>query len=182
MNTILIFLVLAVLVVAVVAAQSKNAKKASRIGTYRQRKIMSDNEEEFFGRLVVALPDHYIFPQVAMSALLDAASSDKKRAHSDRMSIAQQRVDYVVCTRRCEVVAVVELDDKTHSRAKDEMRDARLQQAGIRTVRVQARDKPKIEAIRAMILGPAVTEAGKTTTENAGQNTVSGGATPFTQQ
>lgn len=30
-----------------------------------------------------------------------------------------------------------------------------------------------------MILGPTVTEAGKTTTENAGQGTV---ATPFTQQ
>ena len=117
MKIILIFLVLAVLVVAVVAAQSKNAKKASRIGTYRQRKIMSDNEEEFFGRLVVALPDHYIFPQVAMSALLDAASSDKKRAHSDRMSIAQKRVDYVVCTRRCEVVAVVNWTTK-HTRAQ----------------------------------------------------------------
>ena len=182
MKIILIFLVLAVLVVAVVAAQSKNAKKASRIGTYRQRKIMSDNEEEFFGRLVVALPDHYIFPQVAMSALLDAASSDKKRAHSDRMSIAQKRVDYVVCTRRCEVVAVVELDDKTHSRAKDELRDARLEQAGIRTVRFQARNKPKVDAIRTMVLGPAVTEPNKATTEHTGQGAVPSGATPFTPQ
>lgn len=43
-------------------------------GTYRARKLMTDNEAEFFGRLVVALPDHYIFPQVAMSALIDSAS------------------------------------------------------------------------------------------------------------
>jgi len=182
MKTILIFLVLAVLVVAVVAAQSKGAKKTSRTGTYRQRKLMSDNEEEFFGRLVVALPDHYIFPQVAMSALLESASSDKKVAHSDRLSIAQQRVDYVVCTRRCEVVAVVELDDKTHSRAKDELRDARLEQAGIRTVRFQARNKPKVDAIRTMILGPAVTEAGKAATEPTGQGAVPAGATSLTQQ
>jgi hypothetical protein len=174
--------VLAVLVVAVVAAQSKSAKKTSRTGIYRKRNLMTDNEEEFFGRLVVALPDHYIFPQVAMSALLDAASSDKKEAHSDRMSIAQKRVDYVVCTRRCEVVAVVELDDKTHSRANDELRDARLEQAGIRTVRFQARNKPKVDAIRTMILGPTVTEPGKATTEHAGQGAVPAGATPFTQQ
>lgn len=182
MKIILILLVLAVLVVAVVTTQSKRAKKTSRTGTYRQRKLMSDNEEEFFGRLVVALPDHYIFPQVAMSALLDAASSDKKEAHSDRMSIAQQRVDYVVCTRRCEVVAVVELDDKTHSHAKDELRDARLEQAGIRTIRFQARNKPKVEAIRNLILGPTVPEAGEATTEHTGQGAVPTGATPFTPQ
>lgn len=182
MKIILIFFVLAVLLVAVVTTQSKRAKKTSRTGTYRQRKLMSDNEEEFFGRLVVALPDHYIFPQVAMSALLDTASSDKKEAHSDRMSIAQQRVDYVVCTRRCEVVAVVELDDKTHSRAKDELWDARLEQASIRTVRFQARNKPKDDAIRNMILGPTVTEAGKATTEHTGQDAVPASATPLTQQ
>jgi hypothetical protein len=66
---------------------------------------MTDNEEEFFGRLVVALPDHYIFPQVAMSALLDTASGNKRTAYGDRLRIAQQRVDYVICTRRCEVIA-----------------------------------------------------------------------------
>jgi len=143
---------------------------------------MTDNEEEFFGRLVVALPDHYIYPQVAMSALLDPASSDRRTAYGDRLRIAQQRVDYVVCTRRCEVVAVVELDDKTHSRAKDELRGARLEQVGIRTVRFQARNKPKVEAIRAMILGPMVTEAGKAATEPTGQGAMPVGATPFTQQ
>jgi hypothetical protein len=40
---------------------------------------------------------------------------------------------------------------------RGELRDARLEQAGIRTVRFQARDKPRVEAIRTMILGPAVT-------------------------
>jgi very-short-patch-repair endonuclease len=98
------------------------------------------------------------------------------------LRIAQQRVDYIICTRRCEVVAVVELDDKTHSHAKDELRDARLEQAGIRTVRFQARNKPKVDAIRAMILGPRATEAGKTATEPAGQGAMPAGATSLTQQ
>lgn len=117
-----------------------------------------------------------------MSALLESASSDEKVAHSDRLSIAQQRVDYIVCTRRCEVVAVVELDDKTHSRAKDELRDARLEQAGIRTVRFQARHKPKVEAIRTIILGPTGTDAGNAATEPTGQGAAPASATPFTQQ
>jgi hypothetical protein len=165
----LLFLVVVALTVGFLAVQLKGAKGSGRTGAYRRRKFMTDNEEEFFGRLVVALPDHYIFPQVAMSALLEATSSDKKTAHADRLRVAQQRVDYVVCTRRCEVVAVVELDDKTHIRAKDELRDARLEQGGIRTVRFQARNKPKVEAIRAMILGPTVADAAKVPSMTAHQ-------------
>jgi hypothetical protein len=182
MKIIFVFVILAVLLAGLFAVQLKTAKGKGRTGAYRRRKLMTDNEEEFFGRLVVALPDHYIFPQVAMSALLDTANGDKKTAYGDRLRIAQQRVDYVICTRRCEVVAVVELDDKTHSSAKDELRDARLEQAGIRTVRFQARNKPKVEAIRTMIFGPTLTQADKATAENAGQGTVSAGATPFAQQ
>ena len=113
---------------------------------------MSDNELEFFGRLIAALPEHYIFPQVAMSALLEASSSDKRVAHSDRLRIAQQRIDYVVCNKRCEVIAVVELDDRTHSRAKDKVRDGRLEQASIKTGRFQSRQKPTADAIRAAVL------------------------------
>lgn len=121
-------------------------------GTFKARKLMTDNEAEFFGRLVAALPDHYIFPQVAMSALIESASSDKKKAHSDRLRVAQQRVDYVICDRSSQVIAVVELDDQTHSRAKDQIRDARLLQAGIRTVRFQSKGKPGVDAVRAAIL------------------------------
>lgn len=162
-------LILVLLVATFVVASMKKAKGKARTGTYKRRRLMTDNEQEFFGRLVVALPDYYIFTQVAMSALLDTASSDKRTAYGDRLRIAQQRVDYVVCTKSCEVVAVVELDDKTHSRAKDQLRDARLEQTGIRTVRFQARQKPKVEAIRAMILGSAMTEASKAPNESARQ-------------
>jgi hypothetical protein len=182
MKITLVFLVLVVLAATFVAVQLKGTKGTGRTGAYRRRKFMTDNEEEFFGRLVVALPDHYIFPQVAMSALLETASSDKRNAHGDRLRIAQQRVDYVVCTRGCEVVAVVELDDKTHSRAKDDLRDARLEQAGIRTVRFQARNKPEVEAIRAMILGPTMTEAGTAPNETAHQGASAAVDTPIVSQ
>jgi hypothetical protein len=87
-----------------------------------------------------------------MSALLAPANTDRKQAHSDRLRIAQQRIDYVVCNRRCEVVAVVELDDRTHSKVKDQLRDGRLEQGGFRTVRFQSRQKPPAAEIRAAIL------------------------------
>jgi very-short-patch-repair endonuclease len=87
-----------------------------------------------------------------MSALLEASSRDKKQAHSDRLRVAQQRVDYVVCDSHCDVVAIVELDDKTYSNTKDPVRDGRLDQAGIRTVRFRSRNKPTPEAIRTSVL------------------------------
>jgi hypothetical protein len=159
MKTLLV-LILAALVVVIGSVLAKGKKTTKRAGAYRRRQLMTDNEQEFFGRLVAALPDHYVFPQVAMSALIEAASTDKKTAHSDRLKVAQQRADYVVCTRNCEVVAVIELDDRTHSAAKDALRDGRLEQAGIRTVRFQSRNKPAVAALRVAVLGagPALPE------------------------
>ena len=149
MKLVLIAVVLVAIGVAILVMLQK-----PRTGTeaYKRRKLMTANELEFFGRLVTALPAHFIFPQVALSALLEASSSDKKKAHSDRLRIAQQRADYVVCDANGEVIAVVELDDKTHSRSKDQTRDARLEQAGIRTVRFESRNKPTPDVIRSRVL------------------------------
>jgi hypothetical protein len=155
------FFVLPVLLVLVLLMKLvlANAGRRAPEPKYKRSPIMTENELEFFGRLVAALPEHYIFPQVAMSALLAPANTDRKQAHSDRLRIAQQRIDYVVCNRRCEVVAVVELDDRTHSKVKDQLRDGRLEQAGFRTVRFQSRQKPPAAEIRAAILPPAVSPA-----------------------
>jgi len=158
MNAKLLFPILVVFAACFIMLLLAAKKSKGQTGAYRRRKLMTDNEEEFFGRLVVALPDHYIFPQVAMSAMLQPASTNGRTAHSDRLRIAQQRVDYVVFTKSCEIVAVVELDDRTHSQAKDQLRDSRLEQAGIRTVRFQSRNKPKSDLIRKVVLGTAITE------------------------
>lgn len=160
MKIVLTLFVLGLLIACVLLLHASRGEKKDRTGSYRRRRLMTENELEFFGRLVVALPDHYIFPQVAMSALLDPASGDKAKAHGDRLRIAQQRVDYVVSTRGGEVVAVVELDDRTHVRAKDQLRDARLAQGAIRTVRFESRHKPRADAIRAAVLGASALASG----------------------
>lgn len=153
---ILVILILVVILFGIAGGLAQVLPRGDdRTGSYKARHLLTGNEAEFFGRLVAALPDHYIFPQVAMSALIEAASSDKKKAHGDRLRIAQQRVDYVVSDRNFNVVVVVELDDRTHSGAKDQIRDARLMQVNIRTVRFQSKNKPGIDAIRAAVLSVA---------------------------
>lgn len=154
MNTVLV-LPLVVALAMLLGLVLRQGKKRGHDPAYKSRAIMTENEMEFFGRLVAALPEHYIFPQVGMTALLESAAANRGHAHSDRLRIAQQRIDYVVCNRRCEVVAVVELDDKTHSSAKDQVRDGRLAQGGFRTVRFESRQRPSPGVIRAAVL-PAV--------------------------
>lgn len=150
-----IVMLCAVLVLVAVLALRAGLKPARKdgIGSYKAAALMTENERDFFVRLVDALPDHYIFPQVAMGALIVPASSDKKLAHVDRLRVAQQRVDFVVCDRACKVTAVVELDDRTHQGAKDQRRDERLNQGAIRTVRFQSQSKPRGQAIREAVLG-----------------------------
>lgn len=152
LRTPILFAVFVVLLAFFLAALRASTKSHRASGHYVGRKLLTDNELEFFERLVRALPDHYIFPQVAMSALLQPSSKDKRQAYSDHLRIAQHRVDYVISDSRCNVVAVVELDDKTHSHSRDELRDKRLRQGGVRTVRFQSRHKPTAEAIRAAVL------------------------------
>lgn len=109
------------------------------------RALLTGNEREFFGRLSRALPGHRIFPQVAMSAILTSA---KGRSRFDR-----KVVDFVVCDHAMRVVALVELDDRTHERRRDAARDAMTREAGYRTVRYRSRSKPDAARIAADVLG-----------------------------
>ena len=51
------------------------------------------------------------------------------------------------------IVAVVELDDRTHNAARDEKRDAMLHRANYRVVRWHSKKKPSEVEIRARIAG-----------------------------
>ena len=114
-------------------------------------------------RLREALPDHVILAQVAMSALI-TASSQATRNRFDR-----KVVDFVVCNKAFEVVAVVELDDASHrgKEAAVDRRDKLVQGAGYRAVRFMS--VPTAERARVAIMGAALT---------GGDQPGVGGATP----
>ena len=56
--------------------------------------------------------------------------------------------DYVICNKEMYVLAVVELDDRTHRNDKDAKRDAMLVQAGYKVIRWDSKNKPTAEQIR----------------------------------
>lgn len=103
--------------------------------------ILTENEIEFLHRLQRALPEYHVFPQVALGAILDATNEKGRLAKRGKFS--QKIADYVVCERMTmTILAIIELDDKTHNKRKDQERDAMLGAAGYRVIRFQSKRKP----------------------------------------
>jgi hypothetical protein len=115
-----------------------------------KRALLTENEKEFLERLEAAFPQYRIMTQVCMGALM---APDVRGGSPEYLSIrgrfAQKVVDYVILDDALEVVALVELDDRTHRLEKDASRDAMTATAGYVTLRYRSRDKPGPEAIRA---------------------------------
>ena len=123
---------------------------------YKAKPLLSANELEFLSRLESAVPELRFCPQVAMGALLDPAVSkkDNPRRHASlRGTFAQKMIDFVAMDRKTgAIVAIIELDDRTHNEDKDAKRDAMLKSAGYKTVRWHSKNKPDAAAIRAELI------------------------------
>ncbi|MDD3182247.1 MAG: DUF2726 domain-containing protein [Alphaproteobacteria bacterium] len=131
-------------VLAVLGAILSHRGKMRPVVPVEKKPLMTANEREFFGRLARALPDCHVFPQVAFNALLDARKGLGWQERGQTRNRFDRKVaDYVICHRDTfEVLAIVELDDRTHRAEKDEQRDALLTGAGYRVIRFQSRAKP----------------------------------------
>lgn len=122
---------------------------------YLRREPMTPTEMKFFKRLVAALPEAVIAPQVAMSALIDlpAHQNQGKFAHVNRSKFSQQRLDFVVFDGSSgKAIFAIELDDHTHDsdaqKAKDAERDNLLESVGYPVERFDARQMPTAAALR----------------------------------
>ncbi|MDX3910963.1 MAG: DUF2726 domain-containing protein [Sphingobium sp.] len=106
--------------------------------------FMTRRERAVLAALEQVLPMYRIHAQVAMGALLKASASAGRRSNpADRNAFSQKIVDFVVEDPTTgKVVALVEVDDHTHSRAKDRLRDAMTAKAGYRTVRIPPSARP----------------------------------------
>lgn len=109
---------------------------------YKPRLLMTSNELEFFHRIRRAALDGFVFPQVAMAGLIEPDGLSGKAYQTAFRRISQKRVDFVVYDSSMRLIAVIELDDRTHNSTQDAERDAKLLTAGVRTLRYQSKSKP----------------------------------------
>lgn len=146
---------------ATLAAKAKSGATARR--RFKAKVFMTPNELEFLGRLEQSVPELRFHAQVAMGALLDAdtSRSENVRAHmSARGAFSQKIVDFVAQHRTTgEVVAIIELDDRTHHTGKDEKRDAMMREGGYKVIRWQSKAKPEGHAIRQALFAPVTGES-----------------------
>lgn len=102
--------------------------------------LMTAREEAVMAALEILLPAHRIHAQVAMGALLmPPRKTARRKRHVARNAFSQKIVDFVVQDRTTgKVVALIEVDDRSHNVARDKKRDAMTDGAGYRTVRIPA--------------------------------------------
>jgi hypothetical protein len=109
---------------------------------YRRHTIMTDNERELYRRLLAACPDCQIWPQVPILALVRPDAKEGSRAFWTAFRrISNTRVDWAI-VRDMDVLAIVELDDRSHDARKDAERDRILRSCGYRVVRFNSSRRP----------------------------------------
>lgn len=113
------------------------------------RPFMTRREQAALAALEHVLPMYRIHAQVAMGALLRVPSTPCRRVTpADRNLFARKIVDFVIEDPTTgQVVALVEVDDKSHDAQKDRERDAMTQRAGYITLRVPAGAKPTVQTM-----------------------------------
>lgn len=117
---------------------------------YQAKPLLTANELGFYAVLRDALAEYAVFPQVAMNAFIrPGAGLSAKEYAATRGTFAQKHVDFLVCDPdSLAVLAIVELDDQTHSAEKDAARDCITAAAGYKTLRFHSRNKPGAAEIR----------------------------------
>ena len=129
--------------------QQKQTKTNIQKSQIRKKELLTDTEQLFFKHLTHALPDFYIFTQVSFGALI---THNGQENFSVRKYFAQKMADFIIVNHSFEVLAIIELDDKTHDRQKaqdrDQKRDELLYQAGYKVIRYRCECLPTYETMR----------------------------------
>jgi len=115
------------------------------------RNLLSPREQSLYQRLLSLYPKYQVFVQVALSQLIDV-DRNHPESESIRARYKQLVADFVLCRADLSVVAVIELDDRSHERRDRQDADARktkaLVDAGLRLVRIPAGALPSEEELR----------------------------------
>jgi len=129
------------------------SKPLNPFNPYISKRPLTQTEITFYHRLVEALPDLVVLAQVQLSSIIKV---DLPRRHNRYYKffnpISQQSVDFLICTRDFEIIAAVELDDRSHLRAeaiiRDNKKNKNLAAANLPLIRWHAEKMPEVNDIK----------------------------------
>jgi hypothetical protein len=117
------------------------------------RPFMTQREQAMLAALEHILPMYRLHAQVSMGALLKVPSVPGRRPTSADWNRFQRKiVDFVVedpTTGR--VVALIEIDDRSHDPGKDRERDAMTARAGYHTLRIPAGANATVQSVLGVV-------------------------------
>jgi len=105
-----------------------------------------------FRELRAGLPDHEVFANVTLAALVSPSGSGREREQQLRR-LSQYQVDFVVCDRELRIVAAVDLEGGggVDAIGVRKFKEDCLKAARIRLLRIDAVAPPRGDEIRALI-------------------------------
>ena len=131
----------------------RNAKESKNWPFYLKR-IMSVPEQFLYFKLCKVLPEYIVLSQVGLSRIIGVKKGYNFHEWNNRIN--RMSVDFLVCKKDASIVAVIELDDKSHNRSErlvaDAKKDKALLSAGIRIIRWVVNNVPEEAGIREAIL------------------------------
>lgn len=117
---------------------------------FEKKKLMTTPEHVLYFRLIESLPELYIFSQVQLSQLVTVKKGHDFKQWFNRIS--RMSADFVVTDKAMEIVAVIELDDRTHNKPDrieaDKKKDKALTSAGIKVIRWKVSSMPTVAQIK----------------------------------
>jgi hypothetical protein len=117
------------------------------------KKLLSSVEQTLYQRLIRAFPEHVVLSQVALSQLVGVKKGPHFRAVWNRYN--RLVADFVICSRDFSVVAVLELDDRSHDNPARQDADRRkaaiCEAAGIPLHRLNVNPLPNEIELRGLL-------------------------------
>jgi hypothetical protein len=126
----------------------------------KKQRLLPQAEALLYYVFRTGLPEHEIFANLTLADLIDIEPAVRGYEREQKARrLAQQRLDFVICTKQLEVIAAVLLDK---SAVPDEMQvgNARfaevcLHSSGIRLVRINPAAPPRHYQVRELVYGAA---------------------------
>lgn len=128
---------------------------AAPILSYEVReRLLTPPQALLYYLLKTGLPDHLVFAQVALPAVLGPSKALSGFARDEQTRrLATHALDFVVCDRSMRPVAVVEMAQRDPQQEAGHSRKSWLLASGLRYVELASDALPRKEAMRGLVLG-----------------------------
>lgn len=152
-------LVVALAVIGSRKGAGRDAKPPRSFPYETRGTLFSPAERSFFGVLEQAVGERYrIFGKVRLADVIKARTQDKSEWRRAFNAISAKHVDFVLCDPKdTRIVAVVELDDRSHEkgerRARDDFLERALAASGVKLLRFPAKAGYSLEEMRQRLNG-----------------------------